>query len=220
MVAHVRCTERSGIYAFDRVLSDENTQEVLDAIVIGDTDNVQNMVVPQVILRYNTQACAKDDRAPSMHSTHTELLPAPHNTSFIRYDLGSVKNIESVNILLRGRGEKHGVQRQVSSWNTLKVKYSAVSDDFDQAYVCATYDSEHDDAVFHSPESNLLKKSCLAKAQYIFVSVQSGELTYDEIQIVPSKYQFGPAAKYTWSQNAANTNFITLWSNLSGQRLG
>ena len=48
------------------------------------------------------------------------------------------------------------------------------------------------------------------------MSVQSGELSYDEIQIVPSKYQFGPTAKYTWSQNAANTNFITLWSNLSG----
>ena len=155
-------------------------------------------------------------RAPSMHSTYTELLPAPHNASFIRYDLGSVKNIESVNILLRGRGEKHGVQRQVSSWNTLKVKYSAVSDDFDQAYVCATYDPDHDDAVFHSAETNLLKKSCLVKAQYIFVSVDSGTLSYDEVQIVPSKYQFGPTAKYTWSQNAANTNFITLWSNLSG----
>tara|TARA_B100001142_G_scaffold254224_1_gene255174 strand:- start:3043 stop:16521 length:13479 start_codon:yes stop_codon:yes gene_type:complete len=205
-----------GLYAYDRLLSDENTQEVLDAIVIGDTDNVQGMVVPQVILRYNTQACAKDARAPSMHTTHTELLSAPNNVSFIRYDLGSVKNIESVNILLRGRGEKHGVQRQVSSWNTLKVKYSAVSDDFDQAYVCATYDPEHDDAVFHSAETNLLKKSCLVKAQYIFVSVDSGVLSYDEVQIVPSKYQFGPAAKYTWSQNAANTNFITLWSNLSG----
>ena len=205
-----------GLYAFGRLISNENAQEVLDAIVIGDTDNVQDMVVPQVILRYNTQACAKDDRAPSMHSTHAELLPAPHNASFITYDLGSVKNIESVNILLRGRGEKHGVQRQVSSWNTLKVKYSAVSDDFDQAYVCATYDPELDDTVFHSAETNLLKKSCLVKAQYIFVSVQSGELSYDEIQIIPSKYQFGPAAKYTWSQNAANTNFITLWSNLSG----
>ena len=205
-----------GLYAYDRIISDEHAQEVLDAIVIGNTDNVQNMVIPQVILRYNTQACVKDSRAPLMHSTHAELLPKPNNVSFIRYDLGSVKNIETVNILLRGRGEKHGVQRQVSSWNTLKVKYSAVSDDFDQAYVCATYDSEQDDAVFHSAETNLLKKSCLVKAQYIFVSVQSGELSYDEIQIVPSKYQFGPTAKYTWSQNAANTNFITLWSNLSG----